>query len=293
MKGAAMLEAGRMGLRILAASLVGLLAAAQGSTDLQERIEFLVTTVQEAGGTRSILFQARISGPPDTDFDIRLQGHRLEMTARFLTDLQGDGTLLVRTRLETRRLYGVSERGLPLYEEDSQHQSLQMSFDEQIVLLPFGAGGDERLLFEITPSRTRRPLGPLTIDILKVSAGGQVSIEVHQVPHDYQLHAALLKDGNKVAESVQQLLIEEAETIRLNPSQPSAAPQVGLELTIDRYEGGGPGRLAFHFDVLRADTPLARNWAGIIGLGSSLQYPLSLDGSEYAIELRFELIKDE
>ncbi|MEE8586333.1 MAG: hypothetical protein V3T83_15920 [Acidobacteriota bacterium] len=282
-----------MGLRILAASLAGLLAAAQGSTELQERIEFLVTTVQETGGTRSILSQARISGPPDTDFDIRLRGSRLEMTARFLTDLQGDGTLLVRTRLQIRRLYGVSERGLPLYEEDRQRQTLQMSFDEQIVLLPFGPGGDERLLIEVTPTRTRRPPGPPTIDILKVSPGGQVYIEAHQVPHHYQLHAALLKDGNKVAESVQQLLIEEQESIRLNPSKSSAAPQIGLELTIDRYESGGPGRVAFHFDVLRADTPLARNWAGIIGLGSSHQYPLSLKEGEYTIELRFELMKDE
>lgn len=277
----------------LVVGLAAALAAAQGSQPLEERIEFQVTTVQESAGARNTLSEALISGPPETDFDILLQGSRLRMTARFLTDLQQDGNLLVRARLDTRRLYGTSERGLPLYEEDSQQHALEVSFEEQIVLLPFGRGGEERLLIEITPWRTQRPAGPLSIDLLKTSPGGQVSIRAHKVPHDYRLNAALLLDGKAITATSQQILIEKEESILLPPTTPNAAPTLNLKLTIDRYESAGSGRLTFHFDALHRGTPAALNWAGITELGSTIHYPISVDGQDCLLELRFELLEDD
>src|SRR5215217_4526821 len=122
------------------------------------RIRFRITAVEESAAGRKVISDAAVEGPPGTDFSVNLQDGRFEMSARFLTDLADGGGLKLRARLDTRRLYGHSEAGLPLYEEDAQRHALGLNFDEAVVLPPFGGGGDAgRLSIEIRPERVGRP----------------------------------------------------------------------------------------------------------------------------------------
>src|SRR4051812_7072862 len=122
-----------------------------------ERVQFRITTIEDQGGERNVVSDATVEGVPGTDFDISLEGERFKMSAKFLTDLVAPQRLHVRARLDTRRLYGYSDKNLPLYEEDNQSQTLDLSFDEMVVLLPFGrGGGDSRLKIEITPVVSRQ-----------------------------------------------------------------------------------------------------------------------------------------
>lgn len=74
-----------------------------------------------------------------------------------MTDLADGGGLTIRARLDTRR---HSEAGLPLYEEDAQRHTLGLNFEEAVVLLPFGGGGDAgRLSVEIRPERVEQRPG--------------------------------------------------------------------------------------------------------------------------------------
>src|SRR5262249_1065085 len=90
-----------------------------------KRIRFQVTTVEERVRQRNVISEALIEGPPGTDFKVALHGWQYNMDAYFLTDLEDQDSLKVRARLNTRRLYGYSERELPLYEEDAQSHALQ------------------------------------------------------------------------------------------------------------------------------------------------------------------------
>jgi len=121
------------------------------------RIRFQITTIEEKNGQRNILSKSAVEGPPGTDFDINVDTDRFKMRAPFMTDVLNDGTLRVRTKLHTSRLFGYSSHNLPLYETDTQNQDLQLGFDEEIVLLPFGRnGGDDLLKIEITPLLSER-----------------------------------------------------------------------------------------------------------------------------------------
>src|SRR5215207_9237237 len=174
--------------------------SATGPAD--ERIRFRITTLEESAAGRKIISDATVEGPPGTDFNVNLEDGRFKMSARFLTDRAPGGGLTLRARLDTRRLYGYSEAGLPLYEVDAQRHTLRVGFDEAVVLLPFGGGGDAgRLSIEITPARSgraaRAPPGDTTepeISLDKPSPGGAISIEASKVPHDFVVEAVLLED---------------------------------------------------------------------------------------------------
>ena len=94
-------------------------ASSRASIESPRRIRFQIATVEEKAEARNVISEAIVEGPPGTDFNINLQGSRFKMNARFLTDLASTEMLKVRARLNTRRLYGYSERNLPLYEEDA------------------------------------------------------------------------------------------------------------------------------------------------------------------------------
>src|ERR1044071_157529 len=106
-----------------------------------KRMQFQIATIREHAGERTVISSSVIEGPPGTDFDIDLQGERFKMKAKFLTDFDASNALAIRARLQTRRLYGYSAQGLPLYEEDEQSQTLRLGLDEDIILLPFGRSG--------------------------------------------------------------------------------------------------------------------------------------------------------
>lgn len=276
-----------------------------------ERLRFHVTAIEESGGRSDIVSDATVEGPPGTDFDINLQGERFKMSARFLTDLITRDSLKVRAKLNTRRLYGYSERNLPLYEEDSQTQTLELGFDEAVVLLPFGRnGGDSRLKIEITPEVSpqgaRLPSGkerPLEIKIQKQSPGGAISIQASKKPHRFTVEAALIEDGREVARGSNAFLIEEAGELRLKPTE-GAGPEVvsnplTVNLTVNQYTRSSPaGEATIGFDLYGADRQAgqaqerALKWAGAGPLGSDMTYNLSdvyLKGSGKKYELRFRI----
>ncbi|HEX8337534.1 MAG TPA: hypothetical protein VF621_12440 [Pyrinomonadaceae bacterium] len=283
--------------------------SATGAAD--ERIRFQITAVEESNAGLKIISDATVEGEPGTDFSVHLEDGRFRMRARFLTDPAPGGGLTLRARLDTRRLYGYSEAGLPLYEEDAQRHTLRVGFDEAVVLLPFGGGGDAgRLSIEITPARAgraaRTPAGETAapeIQIDKPSPGGAISIEASKVPHDFFVEAALLEDGRVVARGSGDCLLEESRELPLKSA--GGATPLALNLTIERFEpASNSGRAALRFDLFDEDparpgvrAALARNWAGVTSLGSEMTYDLSQSytgqpGRKYELKLRIKLAPD-
>ena len=108
----------KMVTRFLFALVVPLLLTTsdQASREQARRIRFQIATVEERAGARDVISEAVVEGPPGIDFTVSLQSNQFKMNARFMTDLVSADRLKVRARLNTRRLYGLSERDLPLYE---------------------------------------------------------------------------------------------------------------------------------------------------------------------------------
>jgi hypothetical protein len=270
------------------------------------RIGFQIATIEEKGNQRNVISYALVEGPAGTDFDIDLNGERFKMRAEFLTDLQQDHSLLLRAKLQTRRLYGYSKHMLPLYEEDEQNQTLRLGFDEDVILLPFGGnGGDEKLKIEITPVMTDKPayddsgrLHALEIKIPKVSPGGLVSIQAHKIPHRFDADVVLLEDGIEVAHSQVNLLLREKQEVLLQPlSQNRAAlnKPLAVYLSVEDFMQSGHNKNAvINFDIYQAETrePIGRNWSGVARIANDLSYNLGesyLPASGKTYELRFNI----
>ena len=274
-----------------------------------ERIKFHIVTVEEKGSERRIVSESIIDGPPNTDFKVTLDDPHFKMSAGFLTDLIRPDRLRVRAKLDTRRLYGSSERNLRLYEEDEQSQSLEVGFDEVVVLLPFGrGGGDHRLKIEITPAissqtSTSRPdeARPLEINILRPSPGGIVRFEASKIPHNFVADLVILEDGREIASSPVSLLIEEEQEVVLQPKQGTADPIV-VKLVIQRYTRSRPAdQVTFDFDIYRQNTSshkVGPSGAGVASLGSTTTYDiaghnLGSVGSKYELKVKFNLAPGE
>lgn len=272
-----------------------------------ERIRFHIATVEEDGRARKVISESVVDGPPGTDFNINLEDARFRMKADFLTDLIRPDALKLRVRLETRRLYGYSERNLPLYEEDGQAQTLELGFDEAVILLPFGRnGGDSRLKIEIRPELDAQggglPAGrerPLEINILKQSPGGIVSIQASKIPHRFTVEATLLEDGREVARAASDYLINEAQELSLKPTEEASAEVVNnplsVKLAINQFARSRPAdeaTIVFDLDRANQREPVARNWSGVSPLGSVMTYDVSdvySRGTGRKYELRFKV----
>jgi hypothetical protein len=275
-----------------------------------KRIRFEIVTIEEKAGVRNIISSALIEGPPGTDFDINLHGERFKMSANFLTDLEENHRLKLRANLQTRRLYGYSERNLPLYEEDEQSQTLQLGFDEDVILLPFGGnGGDEKLKIEITPVMTDKlaydasgKLRALEIKMPKVSPGGLISIQAHKIPHRFDAEVVLLEDGLEVARSTAKLLLKEKQELLLQAVSQTGAETLSnpivVNLSVEDCIRSRPNDDAvINFDIHRLDNrngsnrqTIGRNWSGVVRVGNDLNYNLSeyyLPDSGKKYELRF------
>jgi len=277
------------------------------STSSQRRIAFRIATIEENKGERRVISLTTVEGAPGTDFDINLQGGRFQMNAHFLTDLIAQDTLKIRTRLDTRRLYGYSERSLPLFEEDNQRETLDMSFDEAIVLFPFGSnGGDDRLKIEITPNWSDEvsltPAGeqrPLSINIQQPSSGGAVSVHASKTPHRFNVEASLLKDGHEVARGASDCLIEEQRELFLQPTGEASEliENFVVNFSLSSYVKTDPtDEIQIDFDLYRASRQNAREaiaskWSGIASLGSQFTYDLGNTpfGSGKNYQLRFKV----
>lgn len=284
--------------------------AFQGSPATQ-RIRFQIATIEEKHGARKTIALSTVEGPPGTDFVVNLDSARFKMNARFLTDMIAPGVLKVRTTLDTRRLYGYSERNLPLFEEDTQRENLQLGLDEGIVLLPFGrSGGENRLEIEITPSLSEQTsrlgsgkLRPLEIKIPQPSPGGVINVQASKTPHHLTVEATLLEDGQPLARGSADYLVEETQQLVLHPIQPTGAsaalPPLALSLTLSNYTRSRPAdEIQLDFDLNHlGPSPGGRDAvglkaAGITTLGTPLSYDLSkifFPGTGRKYELRFKV----
>jgi hypothetical protein len=249
--------------------------------------------VEQVGGKRKPVSSAIVEGPPGLDFNITLHAGLYDMDARFLTDLTGDNTLQVRTRLDTHRLYGYSGNKLPLYEEDTRSQALELGFDEQMILFPFGQSGGDNLRIEISPALTANevyqasgPLVPPEIMFLQ-KVEGVIHIEAIKVPHRFKVEAALVEEGREIARGAGEVLLQQKQELPLlavDRAQPQEVAAIAL--SIDRYIRGCPaGSAAFTFDVYgpggrdpASREPVAADWAGIHELDSDSIYDLGGTG---------------
>lgn len=283
----------------------------------ERRVRFEIVAIEEKGTERRTLSEATVEGPAGTDFNIELEDGRFSMDARFLTDFLSPEALKVRAKLNTRRLYGRSERELPLYEEDTQNETLQLGFDEKIILLPFGRGGDERLLIEITPTLSEKPARlasgqtrPLEINIARQSPGGAIRIQASKTPHRFVVEAALLEDGREVARGQAPFLIEEARELVLQPQGDASSAvlqnQLVVNLTLSEYvTGRTTDQVSLGFDLYRLDAQrengrasIAQKWAGVANLGSDLTYDLgnsylNAQGKKYELRFKVRLAPEE
>jgi hypothetical protein len=293
-------------------------ASSEASSRSSKRIRFEVAAIEERGAERSLIYATTIEGPPGTDFTIRLHSERFQMSARFLTDLLAADALRMRADLATRRLYGYSERNLPLYEEDAQKETMRLGFEEKLVLLPFGQGDStDQLKIEITPYVSEQsaylPNGtprPLEIRIPKASPNGAISVQASKIPHRYVVEASLLEDGREIARGADDYHLEETGELVLQPDSQAGAEVAGkplmLSLTIDQYVRNRPAdQIAFSFSLYRAAARadekgemLIPKAAGMAGLGTELDYDLCQSGvasteRKYQLRLRVKLAPGE
>lgn len=286
------------------------------------RIRYDVAAFEERDRQRTLLSETTIDGPAGTDFRITLQSEQFQMRAHFLNDLIASNVVNMRADLNIRRLYGQSERNLPLYEEDIQKQDLQVGFDEKLVLLPFGPddrnSDSDQLKIEITPAisdlSARLPSGeprPLEIKILKDSPGNAITVEAMRSPHHFSLEAVLLEDAHEVARGLaaDTLIAQPSEMVLLPNDQASAAVvsrPLAVSLTVDQYLQRRPTDQAIiSFDLYRPaddrDTGreiLASHWSGSGRIGSAITYDISNhylreSGRKYELKLILKLAPGE
>jgi hypothetical protein len=246
-----------------------------GAADAPRRIELKVTTIRETGTGKTVLSEALIDGPPGTDFTIDFRVERFVLHAGFTTDVVGD-ELGVDASLDTKRLYGVSERNLPLYEEDVQRHSLRVGFDEAMVLLPFGGGREgDRLEIVITPSRVPGAGGdPPRIRFTRPAANGIIDITARKIPHRFRCEARLVENGREVGRG--------GEECRFDAARELSLADLVVRLTVDGAERDG---FSIHFDVDRSGEPVSRHWAGAGTFGEELTYDLG-NGRELKLAIR-------
>lgn len=285
--------------------------------EAERRVRFQIVAIEEKGTERRTLSETTVEGAAGTDFNVELQDGRFSLVARFLTDFLSPEALKVRARLNTRRLYGRSEKELPLYEEDTRNETLQLGFDEKIILLPFGRGADERLLIEITPTLSDKSarlatgkLRPLEIEIGQQSPGGAISVKASKTPHHFVVEAALLEDGREVARAQSPYLVEEARELLLQRVGDAGAAALqnplAVNLTLSEYRTSRTmDQISLGFDLYLAGahhesarTAIARKWAGIADLGSDLTYDLSrffpnAQGKKHELRFKVKLAPEE
>lgn len=163
------------------------------------RIRFTVRCVEESRGVHRTLYEADVDGPPGTDFQLHMRDQGFVLDAAFVNELTASGNLDIRASLTTRRRYGSSRAGLPLWEEDSQERRFVAGFDQEIAILPFGGAGKAGLLkFEIVPERSSGS-GPLRIHINDVHSNGAITVDAVRLPHWYAVEAEVDEGDNVIA----------------------------------------------------------------------------------------------
>ncbi|MEZ5428941.1 MAG: hypothetical protein R2747_22035 [Pyrinomonadaceae bacterium] len=276
-----------------------------------KRVRFHIKTIGQTVEGSGSLAETTVEGQPGTDFNINLKTERFRMETRFLSDLTIDQKLQIRAGLNTRRFYGTSPAGLPLYEEDAQKRTLSVGSGETLVLLPFGQNGltDETLKIEITPEiltvSPNEAAEPLKINFDKPLPGGEISIEAFKIPHRFAVEAVLSADGKTIARGAGDLLIEEEKEIELFPTGETGEKPTAFKanLTVDKFLRSVPtDSVGINFSFFRRPQdagfqPVIAGGAGIGPLGGEIVYRLDQtdfpDGKNYELKFRVRLADGE
>ena len=125
-------------------------AASVESKDNPKRILFKIATVEEEEGRRDLIAESIAKGRRDR-FNVTLQGERVQNGRPILDRPHRPGRAEDQAKLDTRRLYGYSQRSLR-FTSDAQDQSLELGFDEQITATLRRMAATIKLKIEITPA---------------------------------------------------------------------------------------------------------------------------------------------
>jgi hypothetical protein len=254
----------------VAAVLAALAGTGAGTAAAEPaRVRIDVALVDHKDGTRRVVSGTRIEGRPGTDFDLELKLDKFVLTGHFITDLVQQRALEVVARLASRRLYGRSQRDLPLWEEEAEERTLEVGFDEALVLWPFGRERNA-LSIEITAALTAP--GPLVIQPFPLGRGGTLEVRARRVPHRFVCDAALVVAGRELARAEAECRMGRVVRLDLGAS----AQRRTVDVKVDGYDRDRPAdTVTIQLDARAAGGGAAIAHAmGTARLGTPLQYPL-------------------
>lgn len=248
--------------------------AAFGSTSRSDRRVYHVRCFDG----RQTLYAAEVEGSLDTDFKVTLRDARHEIEAAFINEPLPSGGIESRIHLRSRRAWGVSPNGLPLWEEDDQRQHVEVDPDQQIDLLPFGGRGEAGLLkIEITPATV--PSGanaqPLQIHISKSAPQGAIEVSAFRTPHWYTADVAILRNGVTAARTNGRLFVDEGGTMTIGG--------VDVHVTPSTVPFGSPEDLV----SMHIDAPFAPGWNAVALAGKPMAFSIN-DNEQLVVTLRPE-----
>lgn len=269
------------------AAIVATVAASIGAMQSHaartpSRLAFTIRcTETTADGTRT-LYEATIDGPPATDFDLSLHDARFTLDASFVNEPTTNGGTDIRLHVESRRRFGTSPNGLPLWEEARQEHRVSVELDQQLELLPFGGAGPRGLLkFVIEPAASAKAAGAPIAIALHADETHAIRVYAHRAPHWYTVDAALERDGVIVARA-------STRSFRDEPTHLALGTLAAVDLRVAPPPYDDPRRAArVTFDARGAGgRTLARDWEGITD-GAPMRYALK-DGSVLVFTARPE-----
>lgn len=249
-----------------------LVLASAAAVHAADGMQMRVRMIEREEGARREVANTVIAGPLGTDFHVEYSAPRYRLNASFVTDLRTADVLSVVCKLTSRRDYGRSPRGLPLYEEDLQEKAFDLRFDESLVLLPFGkAAGGDSLEIVISAERAAAPAGGAPeIRVIQPAPNGVLNVTAAKVPHRFRLAAEMRGPG-----SVRTAMAE----CRLG--SPCRVALGKAMLTLDAGNDAAVcGHVAFRFSL---SDPASRG-AGSVPSGGTAAYPMP-DGSRLQLQL--------
>ncbi|HEX7831778.1 MAG TPA: hypothetical protein VF787_19135 [Thermoanaerobaculia bacterium] len=258
------------------AALFAMLLVDSASNATPQRVRYTIRCTEVVDAKERVVYEARVEGEPSTDFDIALRDARVAVTASFVNEPAANG-VDTRVRIETRRRFGNSPNGLPLWEEDRQQHRFTVGFDQQIEFLPFGGAGERGLLrLQIVPDAVATSAKPLDIAIDKL-ASDAITVRAYRVPHWYTIDATLLQHGAIRARATSRVFLDEPARIVIG--------DVRLTLTASSPSHADPRTTTLlRFDGARNGKTFARHWEGIM-TNEPLRYPLG-DGWTLQLDAR-------
>lgn len=102
------------------------------------RVTYAIEVVRAAAGSRRSLAAGRVSGPQETALRLALRSDSAEVEALFTVEPGLDTTVTLAGRFFTRRLFGRSRRGLPLWEQDDYQRTATIPWGRVARVYPFG-----------------------------------------------------------------------------------------------------------------------------------------------------------